>query len=100
MSEIDITNAGLSSTVVKSARTTLRRGWDVLRSMQFNKKASIIRYTETDSGHPDVGIPPSKEQVTGLSNLDVLVGSVSLKEVNASNGVLQQGDKKMVFLKK
>ena len=47
MAKVPETNAGLPEEAAIQAGEMLRQGWDVLRSLQFNPKASILRYTKS-----------------------------------------------------
>ena len=97
MGKIPETNDGLSEEQAIEAGTLLRRGWDVLRSLQFYKKASILRYVVTDEGKPHLGIEPTTELVPGLADLDVYVSRVSTREVMASKGKIELTDTKFIF---
>lgn len=90
-SRIPITSAGLTRDQAIQAGTALREGWDVLRSLQFNPKASILRYTE-EGGKEHLGIAPEKTLVPNLENLDVYISRVSEREVIASKGVIELSD--------
>jgi hypothetical protein len=96
MGKIPETDDGLSEEQAIEVGTLLRRGWDVLRSLQFYKKASILRYVVTDEGKPHLGIEPTTELVSGLEDLDVYVSRVSTREVMASRGKIELTD--MMFL--
>ena len=96
MSKVPETNAGLSEAEAIHASELLRQGWDVLRSMQFNPKASILRYTK-DEGRPDLGIPPTETLVPGLEDLDVLMRPVSMREVMVSRGLIELSDRLFIF---
>lgn len=98
-SRIPITSAGLTREQTIQAGTALRQGWDVLRSLQFNKTASILRYTET-GGKEHLGIPPEKILVSGLADLDMYVSRVSEREVIASKGVIELFDFLFIFYEK
>jgi hypothetical protein len=97
MGKIPITGVGLTEAEAIEAGTLLREGWDVLRSLQFNKKASILRYTVTQEGKPHLGIDDQKELVPGLADLDVYVSRVSTREVLASNGKVELTDTLFIF---
>ena len=97
MGKIGETSGGLAEEQAINAGEALRRGWDVLRSLQFNKKASVLRYTVTQEGRPDLGIEPTKELMPGLADLDVYVSRVSTREVMASKGKLELTDMMFVF---
>lgn len=97
MTDIPVTNAGLTKAQAIQAGTMLRKAWDVLRSLQGNKTASILRYTETVAAKPHLGIEAEKALVDGLGDLDVFVSRLSTKEVLASNGVLELTDLLFVF---
>jgi hypothetical protein len=102
MSKIPGTNAGLSDGAAIEAGTILRQGWDILRSLQFNKTASILRYTVTDTQieqdrKASLGIGAAKTLATGLADLDVYVTPVSEKIVMASGGKILLGDFLFVF---
>jgi len=97
MGKVPETSDGLSEEQAIEVGTLLRRGWDVLRSLQFNKKASILRYVVTNEGRPDVGIEPTTELVPGLADLDVYVSLVSAREVIASRGKIELTDMKFIF---
>ena len=84
MGKIPTTSHGITEEQATEVGTLLRKGWDVLRSLQFNKKADILRYTVTQEGRPDLGIEPTTELVPGLADLDVYVSRVSTREVMAS----------------
>ena len=96
MVKVPETNAGLTEDEAIQAGEMLRQGWDVLRSLQFNPKASILRYTK-DGGRPDLGIPPTETLVPGLEDLDVLVNPVSIREVMVSRGILELSDRLFIF---
>lgn len=97
MGKIPTTSGGLTEEQATEVGTLLRKGWDVLRSLQFNKKASVLRYTVTSEGRPDVGIEPTTELVPGLADLDVYVSLVSAREVIASRGKIELTDMKFIF---
>ena len=102
MSRIPETNAGFSETEAIEIGTMLRQGWDMLRSTQFNKKASILRYTVTDTQieqdrKASLGIEATKVLTAGLVDLDVFVTPVSEKIVNASGGKILLTDTLFVF---
>jgi hypothetical protein len=97
MGKIPITGVGLTEAEAIEAGTLLREGWDILRSLQFNKKASILRYTVTQEGKPHLGIDDQKELVPGLADLDVYVSRVSTREVLASNGKVELTDTLFIF---
>lgn len=97
MGKIPETSDGLSEELAIEAGTLLRRGWDVLRSLQFYKKASILRYIVTDEGKPHLGIEPTTELVPGLEDLDVYVSRVTAREVMASRGKIDLTDTKFIF---
>lgn len=96
VAKIPVTSDGLTESGAIDAGTLLRKGWDVLRSIQFNKKASILRYTES-GGKPHLGIAPTKTLVSGLSILDVYVSRVSTREVLASKGKVELTDMMFIF---
>ncbi len=75
----------------------LRRGWDILRSLQSNKKASVLRYSVLTEAKPHLGIDAVTELVSGLDDLDVLVANVSTREVMASRGKIELTDMLFVF---
>lgn len=97
MGNIPITSDGFSSQVATDLGTYLRRAWDMLRSIQFNKKASILRYVRTDEGKPEIGIAPTEVLVDGLSNLNVFTSNVSINIVKAGGGKVQLGDRLFIF---
>jgi hypothetical protein len=97
MGKIPITGVGLTEAEAIEAGTLLREGWDVLRSLQFNKKASVLRYTVTQEGKPHLGIEDQRELVPGLADLDVYVSRVSTREVLASNGKVELTDTLFIF---
>jgi len=97
MSKVCITQGGLSEAQSKKAWSYLRKAWDIQRSLQFNKTASILRMVITQAGRPDAGILPTSTPAPGLSDLPVLWMRVSSREVQASNGKLQLTDSKFVF---
>jgi hypothetical protein len=97
MGKIPETDDGLSEEQAIEVGTLLRRGWDVLRSLQFYKKASILRYVVTDEGKPHLGIEPTTELVSGLEDLDVYVSRVSTREVMASRGKIELTDMMFIF---
>jgi len=97
MAKIPSTSAGLTEDQAIEAGRILREGWDVLRSLQFNKTASILRYEVTQEGRPDLGIEPTAELVSGLADLDVYVSRVSTREVIASRGKLELTDMMFIF---
>jgi hypothetical protein len=95
--KIPSTGAGLTEDQAIEAGTLLRQGWDILRSLQFNKKASILRYTVVSEGKPHLGIEPTRELVAGLADLDVYVSRVSTGEVMASGGKIELSDMMFIF---
>jgi hypothetical protein len=95
MSKVPETDSGLTEEMAIQSATLLRQGWDVLRSLQFNKTASILRYEVTKEGRPDLGIEDTAEQVSDLADLPVLISRLSTWEVIASGGVLELTD--MIF---
>ena len=97
MGKVPETNDGLSEEQAIEVGTLLRRGWDVLRSIQFNKKADILRYTVTLEGRPDLGIEPTTELAPNLADLDVYVSRVSTREVMASRGKIELTDMMFIF---
>jgi len=97
MGKIPETEAGLSEEQAIQAGTILREGLDILRSLQFNKKASILRYEVVDEGKPHLGIEPTRRLVSGLSDLDVYVTRVSTREVLAGRGRIELTDMKFIF---
>ena len=97
MSKIPTTDGGFPEDIAVQVGTYLHQAWDGLRSLQFNKKASILRYTVTDEGKPQVGIAPTQELVADLDDLDCFVNYVSVKEVTASYGKLELSDLRFVF---
>jgi hypothetical protein len=97
MAKVPVTSGGLTEDQAIAAGTMLREGWDILRSLQFNKKASVLRYTEANDGKPELGIPPTRTLVTGLSNLDVYWSRVSTREVIASRGLIELTDVMFIF---
>jgi len=97
MGKIPTTSHGITEEQATEVGTLLRKGWDVLRSLQFNKKADILRYTVTQEGRPDLGIEPTTELVPGLADLDVYVSRVSTREVMASRGKIELTDMKFIF---
>ena len=96
MAKVPETNAGLPEEAAIQAGEMLRQGWDVLRSLQFNPKASILRYTKT-GGDPSLGIAPTETLVEGLAELDVYVSQISIREVMVSRGVLALSDQLFIF---
>ena len=97
MAKTPLTSAGLSEDQAIEAGRLLREGWDILRSLQFNKKASVLRYTTTAEGRPDLGVPPTEVLVAGLADLDVYVSRVSTREVMASRGKIELTDMMFIF---
>lgn len=97
MAKIPVTDGGLTEDQAIQAGTILREGWDILRSLQFNKKASILRYEIVDEGKPHLGIEPTRQLVSGLSDLDVYVSRVSTREVIAGRGKIELTDMKFIF---
>jgi len=97
MAKIPVTSGGLSEDDAVNAGTLLRNGWDILRSLQFNKKASVLRYTIVSEGKPHLGVEPGRQLVADLSNLDVYVSRVSTREVLASNGKIELTDMMFIF---
>jgi len=97
MGKVPETNDGLSEEQAIEVGTLLRRGWDVLRSIQFNKKADILRYTVTQEGRPDLGIEPTTELAPNLADLDVYVSRVGTREVMASRGKIELTDMMFIF---
>jgi len=97
MGKIPETDSGLSEEQAIQAGTILREGLDILRSLQFNKKASILRYEVVDEGKPHLGIEPTRRLVSGLSDLDVYVTRVSTREVLAGRGRIELTDMKFIF---
>ncbi len=97
MSDVPVTSAGLTEEQAIQAGTMLRQAWDVLRSLQGNKTASVLRYTVTQTGKPHLGIEEQKALVPGLADLDVFVSRLSTREVLASNGVLELTDLLFIF---
>jgi hypothetical protein len=97
MGRIPETDAGLSEEQAIQAGTILREGLDILRSLQFNKKASILRYEIVDEGKPHLGIEPTRQLVSGLNDLDVYVSRVSTREVLAGRGRIELTDMKFIF---
>lgn len=97
MGKIPETDDGLSEEQAIEAGTLLRRGWDVLRSLQFFKRASVLRYVVTNEGKPHLGIEPTTELVPGLAELDVYVSRVSTREVMASRGKIELTDMMFIF---
>jgi hypothetical protein len=97
MAKIPVTAGGLTEEEAIEAGTLLREGWDILRSLQFNKKASVLRYTVTQEGKPHLGIEDQKTLVPGLADLDVYASRVSTKEVLASNGKVELTDTMFIF---
>lgn len=95
--KIPVTDGGLSEEEAIEAGTLLREGWDILRSLQFNPKASILRYTITQEGKPHLGIDDERQLVSGLADLDVYVNRVSTREVLASNGKIELTDMMFIF---
>jgi hypothetical protein len=96
MSKVPETDGGLTEEEAIQAGEMLRQGWDVLRSLEFNPKASILRYTKTE-GRPDLGIPPTETLIEGFADLDVYVSDVNMREVFASRGLIEITDKLFVF---
>ena len=96
MSKVPETDGGLTEEEAIQAGEILRQGWDVLRSLEFNPKASILRYTKTE-GRPDLGIPATETLIEGFADLDVYVSDVSMREVFASRGLIEITDKLFVF---
>lgn len=97
-----MTNSFLTDEQTAQYGSMLQDAWNVLRSLQGNKTASILRYTVTDSDidrakKESLGIEPSRALVSGLSDLDVYFGYVSVREVSASQGKLQLSDVRFVF---
>jgi hypothetical protein len=97
MLKIPVTNEGLSEDVAIQFWTLIRKNWDILRSLQGNKKAGILRYVVTDPGKPQIGIPPTTELVDGLADLDVYVTQVSVRQVQSSHGKYDLSDLLFVF---
>jgi hypothetical protein len=97
MGRIPETDAGLSEEQAIQAGTILREGLDILRSLQFNKKASILRYEIVDEGKPHLGIEPTRRLFPGLNDLDVYVSRVSTREVLAGRGRIELTDMKFIF---
>lgn len=97
MAKIETTASGLTEEQAINVGGMLRRGWDVLRSLQFNKTASVLRYTVTQEGRPDLGIEPTTELAPGLADLDVYVSRVSTREVIASRGKIELTDMMFIF---
>ncbi len=97
MSKIPSTAGGMTDEQATEAGRLLREGWDLLRSLQFNKKASVLRYTVTQEGRPDLGIKDQTALVPGLADLDVYVSRVSNREVAASRGKLELTDQMFIF---
>jgi len=96
VSEIPLTSGGLSKEQAVEVGRVLREGWDLLRSLQFNKKASILRYESVDEREPYFGIASTGKLIEGLSNLNVYVSRVSTREVLASREQLELTD--MIFI--
>ena len=97
MGRIDKPSGGLTEEQAIKAGEALRRGWDILRSLQFDKKASILRYTVVVEAKPHLGIEAQTELVPGLSGLDVYVSRISTREVMASRGKLELTDMMFIF---
>ena len=97
MSKIPSTTAGMADEQATEAGRLLREGWDLLRSLQFNKKASVLRYTVMQEGRPDLGIKDQTTLVPGLADLDVYVSRVSNREVAASRGKIELTDQMFIF---
>lgn len=97
MAKIPVTDSGLTEEQAVQAGTLLRSAWDVLRSLQFNKTASILRYTETVPAKPQLGIDAERELVSDLSDLDVYISRLSTREVQASNGRFELTDTLFIF---
>ena len=87
----------LSEEFATQAVEMLEGAWDSLRALQGNKTASILRYLITGEGKPHLGIGPTKTLVPDLSDLDVYVNQVSVREVIASNGKIELTDLLFVF---
>jgi len=97
MANVPVTNAGLDADTAIKAGEALRKGWDILRSLQGNKTASILRYTVIEEAKPHLGIEATTELVPGLSDLDVYVTRVSTREVMASGGKIEMSDMMFIF---
>lgn len=97
MGKIGETSGGLTEEQATQAGEALRRGWDVLRSLQFGKKADVLRYVVTQEGRPDLGIEPTTELAPGFADLDVYVSRVSTREVMVSRGKLELTDMMFIF---
>jgi hypothetical protein len=97
MAKIPVTSGGMTEEQAIEAGKLLREGWDLLRGLQFNKKASILRYTETVEAKPHLGIPAQTQLVSGLADVDVYASRVSTREVLASRGVIEMTDMLFVF---
>jgi hypothetical protein len=95
--KIGETNSGLTEEQATQAGEALRRGWDILRSLQFNKKASILRYVVTQEGRPDLGVEDQTQLVSGLADVDVYVSRVTTREVMASKGKIELTDMMFIF---
>lgn len=97
MAKIPVTDSGLTEEQAIQAGTLLRSAWDILRSLQFNKTANILRYVEIVPAKPHLGIEAETAPVPGLSDRDVYVSRLSTREVEASNGKFELTDKLFVF---
>jgi hypothetical protein len=95
--KIPVTSGGLSEDEAIEAGKLLREGWDVLRSLQFNKTASILRYVVVQEGKPHLGIEEQRQLVSGLADLPVYVTRVSTREVMVSNGKIELTDMMFIF---
>jgi hypothetical protein len=97
MGKIGETSGGLTEEQATQVGEALRKGWDILRSLQFNKKASILRYVVTQEGRPDLGVEDQTQLVSGLADLDVYVSRVTTREVMASKGKIELTDMMFIF---
>lgn len=94
---VPVTSAEFGLADLTEIFTYLREAWDMLRSLQFEQKADILRYTETDPGNEALHIAPTKEPVADLDDLDVLVYDVDQEESERLGFRLQEGTIKVFY---
>ncbi|MBW1971251.1 MAG: hypothetical protein DRP55_00035 [Spirochaetes bacterium] len=75
----------------------IKKGFNLLRRLNGNQKASILRYIEISPGIPEIGKPPEKEMVYGLNDLKVLVFPVIEHDIKVGRERIKEAELIMEF---
>jgi len=94
---IPITNAEFDASEQVEIFTAIREGWDMLRSLQFDQVADILRYTVTTPGDPATHLKPVTALVPGLTGWPALVQDVDKRLAEKLGFALEEDMKTFYF---